>query len=159
MWFLIKAAFWFALVLVLLPLTNPESEARLDSQPQVHVGQTVAAATSAIGDLSGLCTRQPDVCRTGGEAISALGARARDGALIAYQFLDNRFGDGHGAVTTGSLAPALPTASAPADTSERALPSIPVPMPAPRRAASAAVQATAQAEPAFLPKPYSPPID
>ena len=54
--------------------------------------------------------RNPDVCETGSETFAALGIRAREGARIAYQFLDSQFaGDnaelagGDAELVTGSL--------------------------------------------------------
>jgi hypothetical protein len=92
MWFLIKTAFWFSLVLVLLPLFNSQSTTRLQNEPKVQVSDAFGAATGAFQYVSALCSEKPDVCVKGGETFTALGYRAREGALVAYQFLDNQFG-------------------------------------------------------------------
>lgn len=158
MWFLIKSAFWFTVVLMLLPLANPATEARLESGPQVSIGATVAAATSALDDVTGICKRRPDVCKTGGETLAALGVRARDGALVAYRFLDKRFGaDAPDKVITGTVAP-VPAAGQPrpeAAGAAKVATAVPVPAPAPLR--PEAGPATLVGE-LYLPKPYSPPI-
>ncbi|NHT78617.1 DUF5330 domain-containing protein [Rhizobiaceae bacterium CRRU44] len=133
MWFLIKAAFWFSLVLVLLPIFGTEEAA----QPQaaagakMDIGQTVSAASEAIGYISAICLEKPDVCTKGAETFNALGHRAKDGARIAYQLLETQFGDEKtasagdtvtpgDAVTTGTvpeqaLPPAAPSAAAAAE--------------------------------------------
>ena len=161
MWFLVRSAFWFAIVLMLLPLFEPGTDARPASAPGVDIGATVAAATSAFDDLTGICTRRPDVCRTGGATIAALGERARDGALIAYRLLDDRFGrKDPPKLITGTVAPAgAPAsppadalASPPADAPREVAAAVPVPMPAPLRPG-----AGSPAGEVYLPKPYSPP--
>ena len=158
MWFLVKSAFWFAIVLMLLPLANPATEAKLNSGPQVHIGATVAAATSALDDLTGICTRRPDVCKTGGETLAALGVRARDGALIAYRFLDDRFGrDASETVITGTVAPAPaadPAQPKQAGAAEIAA-AVPVPAQAPLRPQAGRASMVGEV---YLPRPYSPPI-
>jgi hypothetical protein len=92
MWFLIKTAFWFSLVLVLLPVFSSQSTTRLQNEPKVQVSDAFGAATGAFQYVSALCSEKPDVCVKGGETFTALGYRAREGALVAYQFLDNQFG-------------------------------------------------------------------
>ena len=93
MWFLIKGTFWFSLVLVLLPFLNAESSATLEKGPTVQLGDTFSAASEAIGYVTAICLEKPDVCEKGSETFVALGHRAREGALIAYKFLDTQFAD------------------------------------------------------------------
>ncbi|TCM55692.1 hypothetical protein C8J36_10356 [Rhizobium sp. PP-F2F-G48] len=133
MWFLIKAAFWFSLVLVLLPIFGTEDAAQTTPQTTagVDIGDTVSAASQAIGYISAICSEKPDVCVKGAETFNALGHRAKDGARIAYQLLETQFADettaqagaaSGDAVTTGTvpaarkgaLEQALPVATAPA---------------------------------------------
>lgn len=116
MWFLIKGTFWFSLVLVLLPFLDPASTSTLERGPKVDVGDTVSAATEAFGYISAICVEKPDVCVKGTETFVALGHRAREGAKIAYQFLDQQFAEPSDAVTTGTVAAApQPTAEVAAD--------------------------------------------
>ncbi|WP_426228597.1 DUF5330 domain-containing protein [Pararhizobium sp. DWP3-4] len=116
MWFLIKGTFWFSLVLVLLPFLDPASTSTLERGPKVDVGDTVSAATEAFGYFSAICIEKPDVCVKGTETFVALGHRAREGAKIAYQFLDQQFAEPSDAVTTGTVAasgqPAIDVATA-----------------------------------------------
>ncbi|WP_455272274.1 DUF5330 domain-containing protein [Rhizobium herbae] len=131
MWFLIKGTFWFSLVLVLLPFLDPASTSTLENGPKVDVGDTVSAATEAFGYISAICVEKPDVCVKGAETFVALGHRAREGAKIAYLFLDQQFAEPSDAVTTGTVATAKqPTVDIPADV-------------------ATAEQITAQVEPVF----------
>jgi hypothetical protein len=111
MWFLIKGTFWFSLVLVLLPFLDASSSATLENGPKVDVGDTVSAASEAFGYISALCVEKPDVCIKGTETFVALGHRAREGARVAYLFLDEQFAAPSDAVTTGTVA-AAPAAQA-----------------------------------------------
>ncbi|WP_209853768.1 DUF5330 domain-containing protein [Rhizobium herbae] len=104
MWFLIKGTFWFSLVLVLLPFLDPSSSSTLEKGPKVDVGDTVSAATEAFGYISAICVEKPDVCVKGTETFVALGHRAREGAKIAYLFLDQQFAEPSDTVTTGTIA-------------------------------------------------------
>ncbi|APG83839.1 DUF5330 domain-containing protein [Sinorhizobium americanum] len=111
MWFLVKAAFWFSLVLVLLPFLDPSSSAKLENGPKVEIGDTFSAANDAFQYISAICIQKPDVCEKGAETFVALGHRAREGARIAYEFLDSQFaetetGAPDAKVMTGTVGPA-----------------------------------------------------
>ena len=93
MWFLIKGTFWFSLVLVLLPFLDAESSAKLEKGPTVEIGDTFTAASEALHYVTAMCLEKPDVCEKGAETFVALGHRAREGARVAYQFLDTQFAD------------------------------------------------------------------
>jgi len=110
MWFLIKGAFWFSLVLVLLPIFDRGTAARLEGGPQVELSEAFSAATEAYQYVSAICLAKPDVCEKGGETFVALGHRAREGARLAYEFLDEKF-SGDTPMSADDLAaqmPALP---------------------------------------------------
>ncbi|MCA1366532.1 DUF5330 domain-containing protein [Bradyrhizobium sp. BRP14] len=121
MWFLVKATFWFSLVLVLLPFLDPSSNAKLEHGPKVEIGDTFSAANEAFQYISAMCIQKPDVCEKGAETFVALGHRAREGARIAYEFLDTQFAETDtgspdakimtGTVTPGASVPAEETAS------------------------------------------------
>jgi hypothetical protein len=93
MWFLIKGTFWFSLVLVLLPFIDADSSAKLEKGPTVQIGDTFSAASEALTYVTAMCLEKPDVCEKGSETFVALGHRAREGARIAYQFLDTQFAE------------------------------------------------------------------
>jgi hypothetical protein len=104
MWFLIKGTFWFSLVLVLLPFLDPASSAKLEKGPSVELGDTFSAATEALSYVTAMCLEKPDVCEKGTETFVALGHRAREGARIAYQFLDTQFAEDGAAVAKAEPA-------------------------------------------------------
>jgi hypothetical protein len=80
-------AFWLGLVLVLLPRDKtPDSE----KMPQLSVSDAVQAATAAVSDMSQFCKRQPAACEVGGQAATAIGVRAQDGARKVYQSITDK---------------------------------------------------------------------
>ena len=97
MGFLIRIAFWFSLVLLALPL-GPQGEAG-----NVGPVQAFQAAREALIDMTGMCERRPEVCRTGKDAIETIGARAREGARIAVGMLAEK-DDDPDTTATGSIA-------------------------------------------------------
>jgi len=103
MGFLIRSTFWFSLVLLALPLGGGE-----DGQQSVGAFQTLMAAREAIGDVAGICERKPDVCETGKHAMHTVGVRAREGARIAFEVLDEKLGEPDNATKTGSVAKPIP---------------------------------------------------
>ena len=84
MMFLLKAAFWLGLVLVLLPTG---SNRHAVDAPQIDVMQ---AATAAVADLSEFCTRRPESCAVGSTVASVLAQRAQAGAVMVYEFITER---------------------------------------------------------------------
>ena len=115
MWFLIKGTFWFSLVLVLLPFLNAESAATLEKGPTVQLGDTFSAASEALGYVTAICLEKPDVCEKGAETFVALGHRAREGARIAYQFLDTQFAEEDGKAALRQPLPAVAEVDADAE--------------------------------------------
>lgn len=90
MFFLLRMAFWLGLVLVLLPREKtPESE----KLPQIGASEAVSAATAAVSDMGQFCKRQPAACEVGGQAATAIGQRAQDGARKLYQIITDKKSD------------------------------------------------------------------
>lgn len=89
MWFLIKGTFWFSLVLVALSYFSAAQNEQQTSTP-MNVAGAVTAASEAYRYVSAICTEKPDVCEQGAETFHALAGRARDGAKVAYEFLDTQ---------------------------------------------------------------------
>jgi hypothetical protein len=85
MGFLLRMAFWFSLVLLVLPFDLGEAT---DDQPSVGAIQALVAAREAVGDISGLCERKPEVCETGKSAIHTVTVRAIKTAKFAAEMLD-----------------------------------------------------------------------
>lgn len=94
MFFLLRCAFWIALVLLILPIDTGE-----DGNESAGINPVTAffAAQSAISDLSGFCERNPQTCETGGQAISQISAKAKVSARMIYEYLDE-----NGELTTGT---------------------------------------------------------
>jgi hypothetical protein len=96
MFFLLRMAFWLGLVLVLLPRDKtPETE----KQPRIGAAEAVQAATAAVSDMTQFCKRQPAACEVGGQAATAIGQRATDGARKIYQIIIDKKAPDH----TGSI--------------------------------------------------------
>ncbi|MBL0371006.1 DUF5330 domain-containing protein [Rhizobium sp. KVB221] len=93
MWFLIRGVFWFSLVLVMLPIFDQEAATRLQSEKGVELTDALGAAAGAISYVGSMCSEKPDVCARGAETFTALGSRAREGARVAYTYLDTQFAD------------------------------------------------------------------
>lgn len=156
MWTLFKGSFWFGMVLVLLPVFNAGSGARLAGAPPVVMSDAIDAVSGVYSYVSNMCTEKPDVCEKGSKTVTALGYRAKEGARVAYEYLDQKFADD----------PAK-TADASAD-QKSAKPGL---ITKPLRGADAelALAGSADAEQAVnggvaaqpmpgLPKPYRPPV-
>lgn len=82
MGFLIRAAFWFSLVLLMLPFGGEDGA-------EVGPLQALMAARAAVDDFSGICERRPAVCETGKAALHTIGVRAKASAKFAYEMLDD----------------------------------------------------------------------
>ncbi len=143
MWFLIKGSFWFGLVLVLLSFFSGESPT--GSQPKLQFSDAFVAATGAYDYVTGMCGEKPEVCVKGAETMTALGHRAREGARVAYELLDSRFGEDN--ATKPAVAVNAPGA--------------PVAHVAALAPANNEVQSATQERTAALnqPMPYRPPVD
>lgn len=107
MGFLLRCAFWFSLVLLFLPLSPSDD----GDKPVVSPLEAIVAARDAIGDLSGMCEREPEVCQTGRAAIQTIGVRARETARIAYELLEKTPEGGEAptdpdpSISTGAVVP------------------------------------------------------
>jgi hypothetical protein len=112
MFFLLRMAFWLGLVLVLLPREKtPES----DNLPQIGASEAVSAATAAVSDMGQFCKRQPAACEVGGQAATALGQRAQDGARKIYKIITDKKPDHTSSIDTADDAEAVVAAPPPAD--------------------------------------------
>jgi len=86
MFFLLRLTFWVGLVLVLLPRdSTPESD-----KAQISASEAVTAASAAVSDMSQFCKRQPAACEVGGQAATAIGQRASDGARKIYHIITEK---------------------------------------------------------------------
>lgn len=107
MFFLIRMAFWLALILLILPIGLSSDGGR-----QIGAWQAMGAVQAAIADMRGFCQRQPDACAVGGEMIEHLTDKAQAGAKWVYDTIGSPKGeslgkpDGHG--KTDGTGPAVP---------------------------------------------------
>ena len=85
--FLLRMAFWLGLVLVLLPR---EKTPEADKAPQIGASEAALAAGAAISDMTQFCKRQPAACEVGGQAATAIGQRAQDGARQLYKIITDK---------------------------------------------------------------------
>ena len=81
MFFLIRAAFWLSIVIVLLP--TPESMKAPDTG--IGAAQAVTAASATVSDMSQFCVRQPDACQVGSQALTYFGHKAQASAKWVYE--------------------------------------------------------------------------
>lgn len=113
MGFLIRMAFWFSLVLLVLPFGSG------DGSPGVNPIQAFFAAKEAVDDMAGICERKPEVCEVGKAAVQTIGARAKESARMAYEMIESNgaatpdTGDDIGAlIDTDGKVGGLPTDAA-----------------------------------------------
>ncbi|MBX6329288.1 MAG: DUF5330 domain-containing protein [Pseudolabrys sp.] len=87
MFFLLRVAFWLAVVCVLLASGRGQPAA---PDAQFDAAEAVTFASAAVSDARGFCDRRPDACVAGGKVASALGRKAEAGARMIYEFLVGR---------------------------------------------------------------------
>lgn len=90
MGFIIKTIFWFSLVLLIIPVDTTGTEGDYKT---IGAMEAFFAAREAIGDVTGMCERKPEICEVGRSALHTIGIRAREGARIAYTMLDDQLGE------------------------------------------------------------------
>ncbi|EHS53383.1 hypothetical protein PDO_1093 [Rhizobium sp. PDO1-076] len=93
MWFLIKGTFYCSMALVVLSFFGNPPQEETAGGPRLVMGDAITAATDAYQYVSAICVEKPEVCEKGKETFQALGQRAREGALVAFQLLDQQFTD------------------------------------------------------------------
>jgi hypothetical protein len=114
--FLLKAAFWLTIVVLLLP-----DDGKHASAPQVGATEAVSAAGAAVADMRRFCTRQPEACTIGSQAAVALGHKAQAGAKMLYDFLNDRLGPQETGSLPGSKVPERPVAGGASSPSQHTL--------------------------------------
>jgi hypothetical protein len=152
MWFLIKGTFYCTATLVALSfLAAPPAEER--DGAGFDMGAAMTAASGAYDYVTSLCVEKPEVCEKGKQTFQALGQRAREGALVAYQLLDSQFTD-DGATAVADENP-VPKRGA----VEIVQPAVETPQIANVEAETPVISGTVTPteRPRHLPKPYQPP--
>jgi hypothetical protein len=87
--FLLRVAFWLTVVILLLP-TPPAQHA--GPTPAIGTTDAVSAASAAVSDMRQFCSRQPEACAIGSQALTQFGHKAEAGAKMLYEFLNEHFG-------------------------------------------------------------------
>jgi hypothetical protein len=88
MFFLLRTAFWLSIVVMLLP--TPDSMKTPDG---VGAAKAVSAASATMSDMGQFCTRQPEACNVGSQALTQFGHKAQASAKWVYEFLTEKLGD------------------------------------------------------------------
>ncbi|MEM8878375.1 MAG: DUF5330 domain-containing protein [Pseudomonadota bacterium] len=101
MGFLLKAAFWLAVVVLLLPTPDGREVVSHSGEP-VNGTEAIGVARDLIADMSGFCTRNAEACDTGIAAAQAFGVKAQHGAMLLYDYIDQFTGEGGRAVPLSS---------------------------------------------------------
>jgi hypothetical protein len=84
--FLLRMTFWLGVIVVLLP----RGESQPASNAQISATDAVSAATATVGDMRQFCERQPEACVVGSQAAVALEDRAKAGAKLLYDMLNEK---------------------------------------------------------------------
>jgi hypothetical protein len=84
--FLLRMTFWLGVIVVLLP----RGESQPASNAQISATDAVSAATATVGDMRQFCERQPEACVVGSQAAVALEDRAKAGAKLLYNMLNEK---------------------------------------------------------------------
>ena len=80
--FILRAAFWLSVVVLLLP-GDPNSGT---SAPRVSALEALIAARGAVADVSSFCERNRDVCATGSTALQVFADKVRYGTEVISGF-------------------------------------------------------------------------
>lgn len=91
--FLLRAAFWFGLVMLLLPAIRSSGSGEKDIAP-VGALEAASAASATFSDMRQFCTRQPGACAVGAQVATAAGQQAQAGAKLLYEMLSDQLAAG-----------------------------------------------------------------
>jgi uncharacterized protein DUF5330 len=86
--FLLRAAFWLSIVVILLPTPASEKQAA----DKIGTTQAITAASAAVSDMGQFCARQPEACTVGAQALTQFGHKAQASAKWLYEFLSVKLG-------------------------------------------------------------------
>ncbi|GLK66693.1 DUF5330 domain-containing protein [Hansschlegelia plantiphila] len=91
MFFLLRTAFWVSVLLLVLPLGGGRGEGpSVDEKASIDAMSALAAAGATVSDVSGFCSRQPDACAVGGEALKLVGERAGAAGSMLQGYLASK---------------------------------------------------------------------
>jgi hypothetical protein len=102
MMFLLRTAFWLAVMLALLPSFAPKAAA--PAATGMEATEAVAAASETLGDVFQFCSRQPNACAAGVHLASAIGQRAQAGAKMLYGMVGEKLAKSEGVAEESASA-------------------------------------------------------
>ena len=92
--FILRMAFWLAVVIMLIPSDDvPSNKATVAEPPELSVDGAIGAAAATVSDMASFCDRNQKVCDTGARAFDVFLAKAENGARLAYRILSDVNGD------------------------------------------------------------------
>jgi hypothetical protein len=142
MFFLLRAAFWLTLALVLLPTGQTQQAV---PGPKVDAVDALVAAGTAVADMSSFCDRQAEACVVGAQTAAVIGQRAQAGAKMVYEFINERVAQGE----TGSLPEPQQPTHAVARSADGKLVPVMLPVPVRRNGAGQSTLSATDLEPAW----------
>jgi hypothetical protein len=83
--FLIRAAFWLTIVILLLPADPPSNP----DTNQVNAFQAIGAARDTVADVSTFCDRNPETCVTGNAVFDLLSRKLRYGVRKVTEYFES----------------------------------------------------------------------
>lgn len=90
MMFLLKMAFWLALILAFLPTFAGTNTSAGSNGVKIDPAEAVSAAADTVGDMKQFCSRQPGACSVGAQAATVFGQKAQAGIKIIYDYLSEQ---------------------------------------------------------------------
>lgn len=87
--FIIRTAFWLSVVVLLLPIGGENQQSPSGEpveQTNLSAGDAINAAIATVGDVAGLCQREPEVCDAGSAVWQTFQMKARYGAEMLYRW-------------------------------------------------------------------------
>lgn len=112
--FLLRTAFWLAVVIMLIPVDDEVARevAVVQGETPISTFEAVGAARQALDDVGGFCDRNPDVCDLGSRLGTTFALKARTGAEWVTAWLDEELAAPVPPATVGGVA--APAAGEPA---------------------------------------------
>ncbi len=113
MMFLIRTAFWLGVVIMLIPVDDKAPDGPVAPGVEtIGALEAAGAAQEAIADLGGFCERNPAACDVGNRIATTFALKARTGARIVTEFIDDQLAGeqapaaaGRGTLTPADLEP------------------------------------------------------
>ena len=82
MLFLIRAAFWLMIIVLLLPTDDKQRS------------EVYGTAQATVNDVTGFCDRNPETCARGKDAFAIFVQKAEFGARMVMDLIQNKAGGG-----------------------------------------------------------------